>query len=87
MSINVTFNSDSSCSGSKALLFTDSTSASRTRPSPHYVVAVCASKSDSERALDQEGREEHKKNFSISKCVVEITRRTSLIQMILLSES
>ena len=69
MSINVSFVLDSSCSGSKALLFTDSTSASRTRPSPHYVVAVCASKSDSERALDQEGREEHKKNFSVSKIV------------------
>ena len=79
MSINVTFNSDSSCSGSKALLFTDSTSASRTRPSPHYVVAVCASKSDSERALDQEGREEHKKNFSVSNCKVEIRRKPPLL--------
>ena len=38
MSLNVSFASDSSCSGSKALLFTDLSNASRIGPSPHYAV-------------------------------------------------
>ena len=79
MSFNVSFASDSSCSGSKALLFTDFLSAAGPRPPPYYVVAACASESDSERALDQEGREEHKKNFSVSNCEVEIARKTSIV--------
>ena len=38
MCLNVSFASDSSCSGSKALLFTDLSNASRIGPSPHYAV-------------------------------------------------